>query len=198
MTTSNKVASAKSNVCFTDVTFKLLRADGVKRTAADNARKPLIEHLIGLGWTKEGDADKEDRAQLRDVFAERFTKEAKALLAMTPTDAEPHKTAPDHLGSEVTSGGAPKNRAHWNGQITSGLNKIAKAIIDRDVVLKSGGTANAKRFIAVRVEQELAKLVQACKVDGDNTEDLGTTEFCYEMERDLKVLQKVAKDFKQS
>lgn len=188
----------QTNVTLTDVTYKLLRADGVKRTAADGARKPLIDHLAKLGWTKETDADAEDRKQLRAVFSERFTKKAKALLAMTAQDAGAHKTAPDHLGNEVTSGGAPKNRSHWNGQITSGLNKIAKAIRDRDAVLKSGGTANAKRFISVRLEQELKKLADACKNDGDNSDDLNTQEFCKDMHTKLTVLRVASKQFKQS
>ena len=188
----------QTNVTLTDVTFKLLRADGGKDKELDLARKSLIAHLAKLGWTKETDADAEDRKQLREVFSERFTDKAKALLAMTAQDAGPHKTAPDHLGNEVTSGGAPKNRAHWRGQITSGLGKIAKAIRDRDAVLKSGGTANAKRFISVRLEQELFKLANACKSDGESSDDLKTQEFCKDMRTKLTVLRVACKQFKQS
>lgn len=188
----------QTNVTLTDVTFKLLRADGGKDKERDLARKSLIAHLAKLGWTKETDADAEDRKQLREVFSERFTDKAKALLAMTAQDAGPHKTAPDHLGNEVTSGGAPKNRAHWRGQITSGLNKIADAIKNRDAVLKSGGTANAKRFISDRLEQELFKLASACKADGETSDNLKTQEFCKDMRTKLTVLQVASKQFKQS
>ena len=188
----------QTNVTLTDVTFNLLRADGGKDKERDLARKSLIAHLAKLGWTKETDADAEDRKQLREVFSERFTDKAKALLAMTAQDAGPHKTAPDHLGNEVTSGGAPKNRAHWRGQITSGLNKIADAIKNRDAVLKSGGTANAKRFISDRLEQELFKLASACKADGETSDNLKTQEFCKDMRTKLTVLQVASKQFKQS
>lgn len=188
----------QTNVTLTDVTFDLLRADGGKDKERDLARKSLIAHLAKLGWTRETDADAEDRKQLREVFSERFTDKAKALLAMTAQDAGPHKTAPDHLGNEVTSGGAPKNRAHWRGQITSGLNKIADAIKNRDAVLKSGGTANAKRFISDRLEQELFKLASACKADGETSDNLKTQEFCKDMRTKLTVLQVASKQFKQS
>ena len=188
----------QTNVTLTDVTFKLLRADGGKNKERDLARKSLVAHLTKVGWTRETDADAADRKQLREVFSERFTDKAKALLAMTAQDAGPHKTAPDHLGNEVTSGGAPKNRAYWSGQITSGLNKIAKAIRDRDAVLKSGGTANAKRFISVRLEQELKKLADACKNDGESSDDLKTQEFCKDMRTKLTVLRVACKQFKQS
>tara|TARA_R110000824_G_scaffold98761_1_gene235457 strand:+ start:275 stop:865 length:591 start_codon:yes stop_codon:yes gene_type:complete len=191
----------QTNVTLTDVTYKLLRADGGKDKERDLARKSLVAHLVKVGWTKETDADAEDRKKLRAVFSERYTDKARALLAMTAQDAGAHKTAPDHYGNEVTGGsrgGAPKNRAYWNAQITSGLNKIAIAIENRKAVLRSGGTANTKRFISVRLEQELKKLADACNNDGESSDDLKTQEFCKDMHTKLTVLRVASKQFKQS
>ena len=158
-----------TNVVLCERTLHLVKEDSKANKASQKRSSTLIEQLIKIGWTNEKDLGKDDRLAIRAAFAERFTPEAIKLVKKEK--ATGHDTAPDHNGCHFTSGGKPKNQAHWKGQITSGLNKLAIAIENRKVKKATSNGANTPRDIFTRVADEIAKLKTAVKKAIDKEED---------------------------
>ena len=147
-----------TNVVLCDRTIHLVKEDSKANKASQKRSSTLIDQLVKIGWTREQDLDKDDRLALRAAFAERFTPEAIKLI--NKDKATGYDTAPDHNGNHFTHpSGKPKNQAHWKGQITSGLNKLAIAIENRKIKKASSNGANAPRDIFSRVEIEITKLI---------------------------------------
>ena len=166
--------SNNTNVVLCDRTLYLVKEDSKANKASQKRSSTLIEQLIKIGWTNEKDLGKDDRLALRGAFAERFTPEAIKLV--NKEKATGHDTAPDHNGCHFTSGGKPKNQAHWKGQITSGLNKLAVAIENRKVKKASSNGANTPRDIFTRVADEISKLRIAVRKELEKVEDLDKQE----------------------
>ena len=160
---------SNTNVVLCDRTLHLVKEDSKANKASQKRSSTLIEQLVKIGWTREQDLDKDDRLALRAAFAERFTPEAIKLINKDKVTG--YDTAPDHNGNHFTSGGKPKNQAHWKGQITSGLNKLAIAIENRKVKKATSNGANTPRDIFTRVADEIAKLKTAVKKAIDKEED---------------------------
>jgi len=159
-----------TNVVLCDRTIHLVKEDSKANKASQKRSSTLIDQLVKIGWTREQDLDKDDRLALRAAFAERFTPEAIKLI--NKDKATGYDTAPDHNGNHFTHpSGKPKNQAHWKGQITSGLNKLAIAIENRKVKKASSNGANTPRDIFTRVADEIAKLKTAVKKAIDKEED---------------------------
>ncbi len=148
---------SNTNVVLCDRTLHLVKEDSKANKASQKRSSTLIDQLVKIGWTREQDLDKDDRLALRAAFAERFTPEAIKLINKDKVTG--YDTAPDHNGNHFTSGGKPKNQAHWKGQITSGLNKLAIAIENRKIKKATNNGANAPRDIFSRVEIEITKLI---------------------------------------
>ena len=179
-----------TNVVLCDRTLHLVREDSKGHKASQKRSSTLIDQLIKIGWTREQDLQGDDRQALRDAFAERFTPEAIKLI--NNKNATGHDTAPDWNGCHFTQtgggrGGSPKNQAHWKGQITSGLNKLAKAIENRKVKQASGG-ANTPRDIFTRVKDEIAKLKTAVKKEIEKVDDFDKQE---QLENTLELLKAI-------
>jgi len=164
---------SNTNVVLCDRTLHLVKEDSKGHKASQKRSSTLIDQLIKIGWTREQDLQGDDRQALRDAFAERFTPEAIKLI--NNKNAKGHDTAPDHNGCHFTEGGKPKNQSHWKGQITSGLNKLAKSIENRKVKQASGG-ANTPRDIFTRVKDEISKLRIAVRKELEKVEDLDKQE----------------------
>ena len=174
-----------TNVVLCDRTLHLVREDSKGFKASQKRSVALIDQLIKIGWTKESDLKGDDRQALRDAFALRFTPEAIKLI--NNKNAKGHDTAPDQNGCHFTTGGKPKNQAHWKGQITSGLNKLAKSIENRKVKQASGG-ANTPRDIFTRVKDEIAKLKTAVKREIEKVDDFDKQE---QLENTLELLRAI-------
>ena len=176
-----------TNVVLCERTLHLVKEDSKANKASQKRSSTLIEQLIKIGWTNEKDLGKDDRLAIRAAFAERFTPEAIKLV--NKEKATGHDTAPDHNGCHFTSGGKPKNQAHWKGQITSGLNKLAIAIENRKVKKASSNGANTPRDIFTRVADEIAKLKTAVKKAIDKEEDEGEQISMQAMLENLKAVK---------
>jgi len=174
-----------TNVVLCDRTLHLVKEDSKGHKASQKRSSTLIDQLIKIGWTREQDLQGDDRQALRAAFAERFTPEAIKLI--NNKNAKGHDTAPDHNGCHFTEGGKPKNQSHWKGQITSGLNKLAKAIENRKVKQASGG-ANTPRDIFTRIKDDLAKLTAAIKREIEKVDDLDKQE---QLENTLTLLKAI-------
>jgi len=151
----------KTNVACCERTIHLIEVDSTQERASGETRAALVEHLTNIGWTTEKDFDKEGRQALRDGFALRFTQEVQDLLANE--NAKGSDTAAGYTGGHFTNGKkkSAKNQAHWEGQITSGINKWAKSIEAAKVNEESGQAPNTPRDIFKRVADEIAKLKTA-------------------------------------
>jgi len=165
---------SNTNVVLCDRTLHLVKEDSKANKASQKRSSTLIEQLVKIGWTREQDLDKDDRLALRAAFAERFTPEAIKLI--NKDKATGYDTAPDHNGNHFTyPSGKPKNQAHWKGQITSGLNKLAIAIENRKIKqASSNGASNTKGDIFFRVERDMSKLMKSVRIEHDKEEDANT------------------------
>tara|TARA_R110000782_G_scaffold209522_1_gene297683 strand:- start:469 stop:1020 length:552 start_codon:yes stop_codon:yes gene_type:complete len=165
------MSDTKTNVACCERTIHLVEVDSGQEVKSGETRAALVEHLTHIGWTTEKDFDKEGRQALRDGFALRFTQEVQDLLANE--NAKGSDTAAGYTGGHFTNGKkkSAKNQAHWEGQITSGINKWAKSIEAAKVKAESGQASNTARDIFTRVADEIAKLKTAVTKAIEKEED---------------------------
>tara|TARA_R110001583_G_scaffold140456_2_gene292687 strand:+ start:132 stop:683 length:552 start_codon:yes stop_codon:yes gene_type:complete len=182
------MSDTKTNVACCERTIHLVEVDSGQERASGETRAAVVEHLTNIGWTEEKDFDKEGRQALRAGFALRFTQEVQDLLANK--NAKGSDTAAGYTGGHFTNGKkkSAKNQAHWEGQITSGINKWARSIEAAKVKAESGQASNTPRDIFTRVKDEIAKLKTAVKKEIEKVDDFDKQE---QLENTLELLKAI-------